>query len=150
MIRVEDKLEEATNLIVEAKYIIEEIINNPRYSNILGIKNRDYLEATTELISILSKIKGTKLEDLPIEAVYKFLYLNYKKTQEENIKLKQDLKQLLVRNNLDEEKQTLILKLMKSERENKYYKEQFETVSRKLAKRTIKYQNKIRELKSKL
>jgi hypothetical protein len=150
MIRVEDKLEEATNLIVEAKYIIEEVINNPQYPNILGTKNREYLETTTELISMLSKIEDKKIADLPIEAVYKFLYLSYKKTQEENSKLKQDLKQLLVRKDLDEEKQVLILKLMRSERENEDLKKQFETVSRKLAERTIKYRNKIKELKAQL
>ena len=57
---------------------------------------------------------------------------------------------MLVRKDLDEEKQVLILKLMRSERENEDLKKQFETVSRKLAERTIKYRNKIKELKAQL
>lgn len=150
MIRIEDKIEEVTNLIVEAKYIVEEIINNPQYPKLLGTKRLEYLEVTTELIGMLAKIEDKKIEDLPIEAVYKFLYFSYKQVQDENKKLKQDLRELFVSKDLDEEKQNLIMRVTRAEREVEALKIQLENKSRKLEERTVKYRNIIRELKSQL
>ena len=82
-----DKLEEARNLVVEARYIIEELI--PNY-NILDLKDLDILKEVTDIIKILSEIKSkTKVNpEVPFEGMYKMLYCDYKKVCEEKKELR--------------------------------------------------------------
>ena len=107
------RLEEAKDLIIEAKYIIEDVAEN---TNILGLTKMEYLEATIELIAILAKIPSNDLKDLPVEAVYKFLWRDYKKSQEEICELRKDIKQLMKTKGIEDDKQALVLKLQRTER----------------------------------
>ena len=109
-------LEEANDLIVEAKYMIEDLI--PKY-NILKLKDDKILEATVRLIRILSEVQfiaGLNME-LPVEAVYKNLYYDYKKVCSEKKKLARDLKQLMQDQGICADIATLNLRLIHAERE---------------------------------
>ena len=106
-----NKLEEANDLIVEAKYIIEEII--PQY-DLFALKNDKFFESTIKLIRLLSEIhfkSGVNCE-LPVEAVYKNLYYDYKKVCEEKKQLQKDLSQIMQDNNLDNDLTAMNIKLI--------------------------------------
>jgi hypothetical protein len=110
------KLEEARDLIVEAQYMIEEILP---HVNILGVKNMEILEPVTDIIKILSQltIKGGVNIEVPVEGMYKVLYCDYKKVCEEKKKLQKDVLALMNGQGWDKETASLNLKLLRCERE---------------------------------
>ncbi len=144
---MEYRLEEARDLIVEAKYIIEDVMS--KY-NILGLKKGVYLDAVTELIGLLSKINDSKLSDLPIEALYKLLYRDYKNAKAEVTNLKKDLVDILERKDINEDRQVLIVKLMRAEREVESINRKLEARKEKSARMHKKYSDRIKELQMRL
>ncbi len=146
-LKIEHKLEEVRDLLTEAKYLIEEVDEK---SNVFQSMKTEYLEPVTEIIAILSKIKDGWLKELPIETVYKFLYLDYKKGQNEIKELRKDIEALMQKNNIDEDKQVLILKLQRAEREIETLMRKNESRKEKLRRLKDKYFSKIKELKAKL
>lgn len=119
-----NKLEDARDLIVEAQYMIEEIL--PQF-NILGTKKMEILEPVTDIIKMLSQLaEKTKINsDIPIEGMYKLLYHDYKKACQEKKDLQKDVVALMSDKGWDKDTATLNLKLMRAERE-------IETLSNKL------------------
>lgn len=111
-----DKLEEAQNLITEAKYIIEDLAS--KY-NILDMNNLTVLKEVVNLIKILSEIKKkTKVNpDIPIDGIYKMLYYDYKKALGQKKELQRDLLDILAKKELDKDSAMLNLKLLHAERE---------------------------------
>lgn len=138
-------LEEANNLITEAKYLIEELI--PKY-DILTFKNDEIFETTVEMIKLLGtiKFKGGINRDLPIEAVYKILYRDYKNVCKENKQLKKDLVEFMQKNEFEKETATLQINLLHKERE-------IESLTKKVQSRDKeieRLEQKIAELKRKM
>ena len=137
-----DKLEEAKDLMVEARYIIDELI--PQY-NILDLKDMDILKEVTDLIKILSEIKSkTKVNpEVPFEGMYKMLYCDYKKACEEKKELRKDILALMAKKEMDKDSAMLNLQLIRAQRE-------IEKLNKRLAskKQEIeRLERKIRELK---
>jgi len=108
------KLEEARDLVTEAKYIIEGII--PDY-NILGIKNKEVLEQVTDIIKILSQLNLKASIEIPVEGMYKLLYHDYQKVCNEKKELQKDVVALMSDREFDKDTATLNLKLLRAERE---------------------------------
>lgn len=108
------KLEEARDLVTEARYIIEEII--PDY-NILGIKNKEVLEQVTDIIKILSQLNLKASIEIPVEGMYKLLYHDYQKVCNEKKELQKDVVALMSDREFDKDTATLNLKLLRAERE---------------------------------
>ena len=140
-----DKLEEARDLVVEASYIIEELI--PKY-NILGLKNMNVLKEVTDLIKTLSEIQAkTKVNpEIPIEGTYKMLYYDYKKACEEKKELQKDILVLMSERELDKESAMLNLKLIRAEREIERLKKKVNSKEQEIDS----LERKNRELKKKL
>lgn len=141
------RLDDAKDLIVEAKYIIEEVLE---HNNILKLKDLEYLSAITEIIGILSKIESNELRDLPVEAVYKYLYLDYKKAQEEVKKLRQDIVDMMSEREIDNDNQVLALKLLRAEREIQILQNKNASQREKARRKLSKYSYQIKDLKSRL
>ena len=140
-----DKFEEARNLVTEAKYIIEDLTS--KY-NILDTKNMDVLKEVTYLIKILSEIKRkTKVnQDVPIDAMYKLLYYDYKKACEQKKELQKDLLALMAEKELDKDSAMLNLKLIHAEREIEKLQKRVTSKEQEIER----LERRIRELKRKL
>ena len=125
------KLEEAKELIVEAQYIINEIVSQ---CNILGVTNNDFLKVVTDIIKLLSVLdfNGGANLDIPIEGVYKLLYYDYKKVCKEKKELQQDVLVLMQEKEWDTETASLNLKLIRSERNVEQLTKRIETYKRKI------------------
>lgn len=95
---IHDKIDEIQDLVTEAMYIFREL--KTKDESVLKVKKMEYLEPVRNLILMLSELRGKGLKDMPIETVYKLLYYDYKKLQEENVRLKEELKKALGSSNL--------------------------------------------------
>ena len=137
-----NKLEEAKDLMVEARYIIDELI--PQY-NILDLKDLDILKEVTALIKILSEIKSkTKVNpEVPFEGMYKMLYCDYKKACEEKKELRKDILALMAKKEMDKDSAMLNLKLIRAEREIESLKRKLESRKQEIER----LERKIKELK---
>ena len=140
-----DKLEEARDLVVEARYIIDELI--PQY-NILDLKDLDILKEVTDLIKILSEIKSkTKVNpEVPFEGMYKMLYCDYKKACEEKKELRKDIRVLMAKKEMDKDSAMLNLQLIRAEREREKLNKKLESRKQEIER----IESKNRELKRKL
>ena len=109
------RLEDARDLIVEAQYMIEEILP---HVNILGVKKMDILEPVTDILKILSQLslKGNINTNIPVEGMYKMLYHDYKKVCQEKKDLQKDVIALMSDKEWDKDTASLNLKLMRAER----------------------------------
>lgn len=87
---IQDKFEDIQNLVTEALYIFREL--KEENESVLKVKKMEYLEPVRNLILMLSELRGRGLKDMPIETVYKLLYYDYRKLQEENVRLKEELR----------------------------------------------------------
>lgn len=87
---IQDKFEDIKNLVTEALYIFREL--KEENESVLKVKKMEYLEPVRNLILMLSELRGRGLKDMPIETVYKLLYYDYRKLQEENVRLKEELR----------------------------------------------------------
>ena len=87
---IQDKFEDIQNLVTEALYIFREL--KKENESVLKVKKMEYLEPVRNLILMLSELRGRGLKDMPIETVYKLLYYDYRKLQEENVRLKEELR----------------------------------------------------------
>ena len=87
---IQDKFEDIQNLVTEALYIFREL--KEENESVLKVKKMEYLESVRNLILMLSELRGRGLKDMPIETVYKLLYYDYRKLQEENVRLKEELR----------------------------------------------------------
>lgn len=87
---IQDKFEDIKNLVTEALYIFREL--KKENESVLKVKKMEYLEPVRNLILMLSELRGRGLKDMPIETVYKLLYYDYRKLQEENVRLKEELR----------------------------------------------------------
>ena len=141
-----NKLEEARDLVVEAQYIIEEIIS---HVNILGVKNMEILEPVTDIIKILSQlvVKGGNNINVPVEGMYKLLYYDYKKVCEEKKQLQKDVVALMSNQGWDMETASLNLKLMRSEREIESLKNKIKLKKEKIEDLKLQRGNLKRKLK---
>ncbi len=145
--RTKYKLEEAKDLILEAKYIIEELVE---HSKILSGTDLEYLEATSELILLLSKVKGIGVEDLPVESVYKLLYKDYKQAKEEIKALKKDVENLMKVKEIEPNNKALTLKLLRAERQVESLSNKLETSKERAKRQRRKLRDQIKELKTQL
>lgn len=87
---IQDKFEDIKNLVTEALYVFREL--KEENESVLKVKKMEYLEPVHNLILMLSELRGRGLKDMPIETVYKLLYYDYRKLQEENVRLKEELR----------------------------------------------------------
>lgn len=87
---IQDKFEDIKNLVTEALYVFREL--KEENESVLKVKKMEYLEPVRNLILMLSELRGRGLKDMPIETVYKLLYYDYRKLQEENVRLKEELR----------------------------------------------------------
>ena len=140
------KLEEAKDLIVEAHYMIEEILADV---NILGIKSMEILEPVTEIIKELSQLtlKGRNNVNIPVEGMYKLLYYDYKKVCEEKKQLQKDVIALMSKQGWDTETASLNLKLMRCEREIESLKNNLTLKKEKIEDLKLQKTNLKRKLK---
>ena len=111
-----DKLDDAYNLLVEAKYIIEDVISD---FDILSVKNPEIVEPVADIIKLLSTIskKTNKKIDISVEGMYKVLYADYQKTLKEKKDLQKDVLALMKEKEWDSDTASLNLKLMRAERQ---------------------------------
>ena len=111
-----DKLNDAYNLLVEAKYVIEGIISD---YDILTVKNSEIVEPVADIIKLLSTIsmKSNLKIDISIEGMYKVLYADYQKALKEKKELQKDVLVLMKEKEWDTDTASLNLKLMRAERQ---------------------------------
>ncbi len=112
-----DKLDDAYNLLVEAKYIIEDVISSD--FDILSVKKTEIVELVANIIKLLSTIskKTNKKIDISVEGMYKVLYADYQKTLKEKEDLQKDVLALMKEKEWDSDTASLNLKLMRAERQ---------------------------------
>lgn len=93
-----DKLNDAYDLLVEAKYVIEGIISD---YDILTVKNSEIVEPVADIIKLLSTIsmKSNLKIDISIEGMYKVLYADYQKALKEKKELQKDVLVLMKKKN---------------------------------------------------
>ena len=145
--KIEQQIEEVKDLLTEAMYIVEDI---NRKGTFFASMKMEYLEKATELIAILSRINESHLKNAPVETIYKYLYRDYKNAKAEVNTLRKDIEDLMVSKGIDEDKQALVLKLLRAEREIEALKHKNETKKEKIKRLRGKYTSKINELKARL
>lgn len=145
--KIEQQIEEVKDLLTEAMYIVEDI---NRKGEFFASMKTVYLEKTIELISILSRINEGHLKNATVETIYKYLYRDYKNAKAEINTLRKDVEDLMASKGIDGDKQAIVLKLLRAEREIEALKKKNEEKKEKLKRQKEIYKSKINELKARL